>query len=74
MMIEKNIYGYWIVSDIIKGYLIERKYLYYTKEEAIRMFKKEFKGALKWDWQMNNKKKERIASWKHIIGFVRIGI
>jgi hypothetical protein len=43
MIIEKNIYGYWVISDLIKGYRIERKYLYYTKKDAIKMFKKEVK-------------------------------
>jgi hypothetical protein len=43
MIVEKNINGYWIISSIIGGYLVIRKYLYYTKKQAIQMFKKELK-------------------------------
>ena len=34
--------GYIIITDIISGFLVTRKYLYYAKNEAIREFKKEF--------------------------------
>jgi hypothetical protein len=43
MTINKNTEGYWVVSDVIGGYLVTRKYLYYTKREAIRMFREETK-------------------------------
>lgn len=43
MTIRKNINGYWIISDIIKGHRIIKKYLFYTKKQAIRLFKKDTK-------------------------------
>lgn len=43
MTIRKNVNGYWIISDIIDGYRVVRKYLYYTKKQAIRLFKKDTK-------------------------------
>jgi len=41
MIIQKNIYGYWVISDIVRGYRLERKYLGYTKKEALSLFRKE---------------------------------
>lgn len=41
MIVEKNKRGYWIISDIINGYWITRKYLYYTKKESINLYKQE---------------------------------
>lgn len=35
--------GAWEVSDIIGGYLVRRVYYGYTKREAIREFRAEFK-------------------------------
>ncbi|KKL67899.1 hypothetical protein LCGC14_2130350 [marine sediment metagenome] len=43
MTIKKNIYGYLVISDIKNGYRIEKKYLYYTKKEAIKLFRKAIK-------------------------------
>jgi hypothetical protein len=43
MIIQKNTSGYWVISDIINGYRVERKYLYYSKRKAIKLFKEEFK-------------------------------
>jgi len=40
MMINKNAAGYIVISDIINGQLIEKKYLYYTKKEAVAKFNK----------------------------------
>ena len=35
----------WIhISDIIKDYFERRKYMYYTKSQAKRLFKEEFKA------------------------------
>jgi len=34
--------GGWIVSDIINGYLVSRRYFGYTKLEAIKLFRAEF--------------------------------
>jgi hypothetical protein len=43
MIIEKNIQGAWVVSDIIGGYRVQITYYYTTKKEAIKLFKKESK-------------------------------
>ncbi len=42
MTISKNYSGYWVISDIVGGYLATRTYLYYTKAEAIALFREEF--------------------------------
>jgi len=47
MSVYKNANGYWIVSDIISGYLVSRTYIGYTKREAIQRFKKETKELSK---------------------------
>lgn len=44
MTITKNLYGYYVISTIYKGYLIEKRYHGYTKKECIKMFKKELKA------------------------------
>jgi hypothetical protein len=41
MTIEKNYEGAWVVSDIVGGYLVTRRYYYYTMREALAMFKAE---------------------------------
>jgi hypothetical protein len=41
MKITKNKYGYFVISDTIANQYIERKYLYYTKKEAKKLFNKE---------------------------------
>lgn len=43
MLIEKNINGYFVISDLIKGYLVKRIYMGYSKLESIKKFKEEFK-------------------------------
>ena len=43
MTIEKNINGFWVISDIVDGYLITRRYMDYTKREAVAMFKAELR-------------------------------
>jgi len=43
MTIEKNINGYWLITDIINGYFVKKVYGGYTKKEAIQLFKKETK-------------------------------
>lgn len=40
MIVEKNIYGYWVISDIKNEYRVVKKYMGYTKKEAIKLFKK----------------------------------
>ena len=43
MTIEKNINGYYVITDIINRRLIKKVYGGYTKREAIRLFKHEIK-------------------------------
>ena len=44
MIIEKNkINGSFIISDIINGYLFKKVYYFYTKKQAIKLFKKQLK-------------------------------
>ena len=38
-MTVENHNGYWIISDVINGYLVTEKYMYYTKKQSIKMFK-----------------------------------
>jgi hypothetical protein len=38
--VEKNCYGYWVISDFDNhDCLVTMKYLYYTKRDAIKLFK-----------------------------------
>lgn len=38
--VEKNRYGYWVISDFdIQDCLVTMKYLYYTKRQSIKLFK-----------------------------------
>lgn len=37
--VRENYQGYLVLSCIFKGYLVERKYMYYTKKEALEQFK-----------------------------------
>jgi hypothetical protein len=41
MIAEKNYEGAWVVSDIVGGYWVTRRYYYYTKREALAMFRRE---------------------------------
>ena len=41
MTIDKNAEGAWRISDIIGGYLVTKVYYFYTKREAIKLFKEE---------------------------------
>jgi len=43
MTITKNINGYYVISDIVRGHLFTRVYAGYTKCEAIRLFKQDVK-------------------------------
>ena len=47
MTLDKNINGYIVISDIIDGYWVTRRYMGYTKKEAKRLFKKEMKMECK---------------------------
>lgn len=42
-MTIKNTSIGWYISDIVKGYLVQKNYYGYTKRQAIQLFKKEFK-------------------------------
>lgn len=44
LTIEKNKFGGYIISAIIGGYLVTRKFSYYTKREAARLFLNEING------------------------------
>lgn len=44
MTITKTFQGAYKISDIIKGYLVEKQYMGYTKREAIKKFKEDIKG------------------------------
>jgi len=39
MIIDKNREGAWRITDIIDGYWVTKVYYYYTKKEAIELFK-----------------------------------
>lgn len=41
MTIERNQEGAYVISDIIGGYLVTKRYYGYTKREAIKRFKEE---------------------------------
>ena len=45
MMIEKNNYGAWVISDIIGGYRVARQYYGYTKREAVALFRADSKAV-----------------------------
>ena len=42
-IIDKNREGAWRICDIVNGYWETRVYYFYTKREAIRLFRKEMK-------------------------------
>jgi hypothetical protein len=42
--IERSLSGAWIVSDIVRGYLVRRLYFGYSKRTAVQLFKKETEG------------------------------
>lgn len=43
MLIDKNKEGAWRIKDIINGNWETRLYYFYTKKEALELFKEEFK-------------------------------
>ena len=38
----ENINGMWVISALIGGYLKTEKYIFYSKREAIKLFKKQY--------------------------------
>ena len=43
MIVEKNVYGAYVISDIVRGQYVSKQYYYYSKKEAISKFKREVK-------------------------------
>lgn len=41
MNISKNSEGAWVISDVVNGYLMTRRYYGYTLVESIRLFNSE---------------------------------
>ena len=41
MTIEKNYEGAWVVSDIVDGYRVARRYYGFTKRQALADFRRE---------------------------------
>jgi hypothetical protein len=41
MFIERNYEGAWVVSDIVRGCRVVRRYYGYTRREALAMFNNE---------------------------------
>lgn len=41
--VEKNHEGYLVLSDVIGGHLVTRRYMGYSKKDAIKKFKQEYK-------------------------------
>jgi hypothetical protein len=46
MTVERNYEGAWIVSDIVGGYWVTRRYYYYSKREALAMFRREVRALV----------------------------
>ena len=45
MLIEKNLNGSLVISELVNGQFITRVYYGYTKRECIRMFRDEIKSS-----------------------------
>lgn len=46
MVIEKNYEGAWVISAIVDGYSVTRRYYGYTKQEARQLFKAYCRGLV----------------------------
>ena len=44
MAATKNIHGAWVVSGIVGGFLVTRKYYGYTKAQSVAMWHEEAKA------------------------------
>ena len=45
MIVEKAYpSGAWVISDTIEGEAVTQTYFFYTKREAIRLFKQDLRG------------------------------
>ena len=58
MIIDKNNEGAWRISETINGYLETKVYYFYTKQQAIKLFR-EYKKQLKKGNQNNESRKYR---------------
>ena len=45
MTATRNMHGAWVVSGIVDGYLVTRRYYGYTRRQAIAMWKEEEEGS-----------------------------
>lgn len=45
MTVGRNYEGAWVISAIVDGYLVTRRYYGYTKREAVRLFRRETANA-----------------------------
>lgn len=41
MTVERNYEGAYVISDIINGYLVTKRYYGYTKKQAVKLFREE---------------------------------
>jgi len=41
MTATRNMHGAWVVSGIVAGYLVTRRYYGFTKAQAVSMWRKE---------------------------------
>jgi hypothetical protein len=39
MSIYKNTNGAWVISELVGGYLVTKHYYFYSKREAVALFK-----------------------------------
>ena len=44
MTTAKNIHGAWVVSGIVAGHLVTRRYYGYTKAQAVKLWREEVTG------------------------------
>lgn len=44
MTVERNYEGAWIVSDVVRGYLVTQRYYGYNKREAVALFREYVRG------------------------------
>ena len=63
MNIYKNQQGYLVIEDVLGGEYKKMSYLYYTRREAIKLFKQEYKEF----YHKNGHKKSWLLKQKFII-------
>lgn len=44
--INKNIYGYYVLSSFIGGLYFEKKYMDYTKKDCLKLFKESINNEI----------------------------